>query len=345
MCNHNKSNHALETLGGNSGNVAIIVAICLVALILFTALVVDVGSLYEERRSLQTVADSAALAGAQELPESPDSATQIAIEYAANHGVNIDSGDVVISSTLATNDTITVTASNPDVPLYFARVIGMNSAPVRARAKAIIAQPYFNDGVVPWGVPKEEWEIWGMGHEIALKYGSGPDGKSYSGNFQALALDRKGGNEYATNIVEGASTLLVVGDWVETEPGNKVGPSNKKGTLERVENYFNFSMDLFEVLAVFNPVTKLYELAIPDSQFVVVPIISSLVEATGREKVEILDFAPFIITGIEDMKGDSEYGNGVAIIGKFIDWALVSNKEVKLLPVESNGIRVIRLIE
>ncbi len=59
---------------GEKGAVVIIVAMFIVIFMLVTALVVDVGSLYEDRRWLQTVADSAALAGAQELPEDPDEA-------------------------------------------------------------------------------------------------------------------------------------------------------------------------------------------------------------------------------------------------------------------------------
>lgn len=338
MCNHNKSNHALETLGGNNGNVVIIVAICLVALILFTALVVDVGSLYEERRSLQTVADAASLAGVQELPESPDGAIQKAIEYAAKHGVSITGSDVNISSTLATNDTITVTPVIPNSPLFFARVIGIDSAPVGARAKAIIASPEEYVGVVPWGVPENDWK---PGIEYVLKYGSGPDGQSFAGNFQPLALDKPGGKEYRENIEYGSDATLKVGDIVDTQTGNQVG-NTRIGTEARIYNYDDYYMNLFgELTAAWEGG---YKLAIPDSQFVMVPIIPPLEEATGKEEVPILGFVPFIITGIEDMHGDTEFGNGIAIVGTFLNQALVVTKG-SIVPVTTEGIRVIRLIE
>jgi hypothetical protein len=338
MCNHNKSNHALETLGGNNGNVAIIVAICLVALILFTALVVDVGSLYEERRSLQTVADAASLAGVQELPESPDGAIQKAIEYAAKHGVTIAGSDVNISFTWAINDTITVTPVIPNSPLYFARVIGMDSAPVRARAKAIIASPEDYTGTVPWGVPMAGWQ---PGVEYVLKFGSGPDGVNYCGNFQPLAIDKSGGREYRDNIVYGASTPLKVGDIIDTQPGNQVG-NTRQGTETRVLDQPDFSMNDFLSLA--GPWGAGYKLDVPDSQFVMVPIIPELVDFTGKEHIEILGFVPFIITSIEDMKGDTEFGNGIAILGTFLNKALIVTKG-SIVPVTSQGIRVIRLIE
>ena len=34
-------------------------------------------------------------------------------------------------------------------------------------------------------------------------------------------------------------------------------------------------------------------------------------------------FATFIITGIEDMSGDAEFGNYIAIIGTFLSQALI----------------------
>ncbi len=51
-----------------SGQVLVFVAVILTVLVGMAALVVDVGSWYQAQRHLQTAADAAALAGAQELP-------------------------------------------------------------------------------------------------------------------------------------------------------------------------------------------------------------------------------------------------------------------------------------
>ncbi|GAI08001.1 unnamed protein product, partial [marine sediment metagenome] len=128
----------IKRFKSEDGVVTIIVALSVVALMMVTALTIDVGSLYEERRHLQTVADSAALAGVQQLPEDVDGAIEKAIEYASKCGVNINSDDVEVSFTLAENDTITVNAINPNAPLYFARVIGMSETQVVASATAIV---------------------------------------------------------------------------------------------------------------------------------------------------------------------------------------------------------------
>ena len=51
-----------------SGQVLVFVAFILTVIVGMAALVVDVGSWYQAHRHLQTAADAAALAGAQELP-------------------------------------------------------------------------------------------------------------------------------------------------------------------------------------------------------------------------------------------------------------------------------------
>ena len=333
----------IKRFKSENGVVAVIVALSIVAIMMVTALTIDVGSLYEERRYLQTVADSAALAGVQELPENVDGAIDKAIEYASECGFNIDYSDVEVSSTLAENDTITVNAINPNAPLYFARVIGLSETQVVALATAIVASPEEHVGVVPWGVPEDIWE---PAEEVVLKYGSGPDGHSFCGNYQPLGIDGPGASEYRHDIIYGASTPLYVGDEIDTQTGNVVGPT-RQGAETRVYDFDNFAMDDFFALADYiDPDNEAlgYTLIDPDSQFIIVPIIDGLGEAHGHSEVTIVAFSPFIITSIEDMHGDTEYGNGVAILGKFLSQALVIT-EGGIIPVQSGGIRVVRLIK
>ena len=328
----------IKRFKSENGAVVVIVALSIVALMMVTALTIDVGSLYEERRFLQTVADSAALAGVQELPENVDGAIEIAIEYASECGFNIDYSNVEVSSTLAENDTITVNAINPNAPLYFARVIGISQTQVVASATAIVGSPKEYVGVVPWGIPEEEYE---PGVEYVLKYGSGPVGGGPGGNFQPLGIDGTGANEYRHDIIHGADTPLVVGDFVYTETGNMTGPTGQ-GTKTRVYDYNNFKMDLFDELVETTP--EGYKLDTPDSQFIIIPIIPPLDEVYGHKEIKILAFSPFIITRIEDMTGDAEFGNGIAITGTFLNEALIIS-EGGIIPVQSAGIKVIRLIE
>ena len=342
----------ISTSKDNTGAVAVIIAICLIALLIATALAVDVGSLFQDKRHLQTVADSAALAGAQELPEKPGEAINRATEYANdNYSEEIESIDVELSSTLTTDgsfDTITVTVFNPDSPLYFARVMNQESTPVGAKATAIVASPEAIGGGMPWGVPLNNWEA---GEEYVLKWGSGPLGEEGlpAANFLPLALDASGANEYRQNIIEGASSYLEVGMFVDTQTGNVVGPTGQ-GTETRIDPPIGNGMDEFLTLVnniSSDPANPFYKLAQPDTQFVIVPIIpplEELGELHGHSSVEIVRFVPFIITGIHSMNEDPIYGNGIAITGTFLDSALIQMSGA-LVPVDPGGIRVIRLIE
>lgn len=329
----------------NSGAVAVIIGICLVALMIATALAVDVGSLFEDRRMLYTVADSAALAGAQELPENPGEAINKATEYANNnYSEEIESINVEISSTLATNDTITVTVFNPDSPLYFARVMNMESTPVGATATAIVASPRGVNNLVPWGASIPEgvdWEDWlSYGDPKTLKFGAGD---SFEGNFYALNLSDDpvhggGASEYLDYIRNGYPGTLEVGDEIWTRTGNIVKTVDAtKDRAGPVEGWLEIE-DL--AYTVINPETGEEEWVLnkASGQFVVVPVIYELEDPTGQELVEILAFAPFILTEIKGSGGHSE------IVGQFIDQALIITTG-GIDAVGASGLRVIRLIK
>ena len=72
-----------------SGQAFVFVAAILTALVGMAALVVDVGSWYQADRRLQTAADAAALAGAQELPLEPSDAKSVAEQYAQHNYAGI----------------------------------------------------------------------------------------------------------------------------------------------------------------------------------------------------------------------------------------------------------------
>jgi len=324
------------------GQVIVIVALLIIAFVGMTALVVDVGSLYQERRFLQTIADSAALAGAQELPDR-DEAIQKAIEYASNNGVTITSSDVEISKSLppdGLNDTITVTPVNIDAPLYFARIFNIQSTEVGASATAIVGKPKNLSNVLPWGVkldPGEDWNEWlSEQTEKTLKYGPQSYEKN-EGNFYGLDLDPNvshssgGANEYYPRIVDGYEGDLKVGDMIWTEPG-VMGKTQTK-VYERLAKYGDGTIHDFDQLVIDG------ELIQSNGQFVMIPVIHRLENPHGEEQIEILAFAPFIITNVI-----TSGANKGEIIGKFVSQALVVS-EGGVEPLEEFGLRVIRLIK
>ena len=70
----------------NRGQTTVLTLVFMTVLLGMAALVLDVGSWYRADRALQQTADSAALAGAQALPDSTGDATNLAIEYAGKNG-------------------------------------------------------------------------------------------------------------------------------------------------------------------------------------------------------------------------------------------------------------------
>jgi hypothetical protein len=125
-------------LRSESGQVVPITMIVMLGVLLgICALVIDIGAWFESSRKLQSVADAAALAAVQDLPAAPAAASSDAQSYAQANGTPLTSNPV-ISSTTTANDTVTVSTS-AQAPLFFARVVGITSATVHARAVAQVA--------------------------------------------------------------------------------------------------------------------------------------------------------------------------------------------------------------
>jgi Flp pilus assembly protein TadG len=117
------------------GQSTVLTLVFLTVVLGFAALVLDVGSWYRAKRAAQSTADAAALAAAQELPDSTGNATTRALEYASKNGGGLGSGNVTFSSKIVSNDTVTVRVDRT-APGFFARVFGLNSVNVGANATA-----------------------------------------------------------------------------------------------------------------------------------------------------------------------------------------------------------------
>jgi hypothetical protein len=113
------------------------VAILLPVIIGTTGLVIDVGSWYETQAQLQNAADAAALAGAQDLPNSPSSATTAAQALAAD---NVSGATVTPVTPYDGNSSeIQVTVSKPGT-VTFASIFGISGPTITASAVAEATQ-------------------------------------------------------------------------------------------------------------------------------------------------------------------------------------------------------------
>jgi len=149
------------------GVVTVLVALSMVALLGFVALVVDAGVLYVNRTQLQKAVDSAALAGAYDIGINSSSAGDASI-YAASNGVSQLTGNQA-ATTFASGDSWTVSAKRT-VPLIFAPILGIKNSVVTASATAI------NSPIN--GVPGSNlmpYAVWGGNSPVGLNTGATVD--------------------------------------------------------------------------------------------------------------------------------------------------------------------------
>ena len=96
-------------------------------------------------------------------------------------------------------DTVRVTlrrdgAVNPTVPLFFARVLGMQEAPVVAKSTAVLQKAEFltpGAEILPFATPKPLWDSLSPGDQWSA-YGDGKikdeDGNDVPGNWGTLDI-------------------------------------------------------------------------------------------------------------------------------------------------------------
>ena len=123
----------MNRLRSEAGQAAVLSVVFMAALLGAVALVLDVGSWFRAQRATQSAADAAALAGAQELPESTGAATGFATQYLTSNGGGL--GEYSFSSRTLANDTINVNVTR-GASGVFAKIFGIDSVEVHAHASA-----------------------------------------------------------------------------------------------------------------------------------------------------------------------------------------------------------------
>ncbi len=135
----------LSRLSDERGQVIVFVVIAFVVLTAMVGVVIDIGYAYRTQRNLQATADAAALAGAQQLPDST-SATSVATQYGASTSGNNQVGNVPVTESISTSCITTIPGCSPvnsvsvsetaTVPTFFSKVLGFNSFKIKVKATA-----------------------------------------------------------------------------------------------------------------------------------------------------------------------------------------------------------------
>ena len=306
---------AYDDLRQDRGSVVVIVALSLTVLLGFCAIVTDVGLLYAKKVHLQNSVDAAALAGVQELPNNPDDAKDIAIDYATQNGVS--SVDV----TFEANNAKIIVQTTQQVPTFFARIWGINEEQISVTAKAMMVPPTGLSGAVPLSIQEQEFVY---GQKYVLKSGGGSGTSSWyfdedkdnsvkksggggsSGWYGSLELTGSGANVYKDDLANGYQGTLQVGQILNVKHGNMSGP-----TADGINT--RLSRDNRVPKNTIND----YDRNAP--QIVYIPIVKIISESGNSiHKVEIVGFAAFFLEGV------AGNGNQSVVTGWFIE-TLVSN--------------------
>lgn len=138
---------------GDDGQMLVIFAICLVAIIGMTGLVIDGGLTFVQQREQQNVADAAAMAGAYAYVNTNDTsaAASAATAAAAANGLTAGSDGVVVNVTTQVSSgaiTVTATITKPHRN-YFSGILGFTSWPVTVTASAQGGMPNGVIGAMP----------------------------------------------------------------------------------------------------------------------------------------------------------------------------------------------------
>jgi hypothetical protein len=278
---------------GERGQVFVLSVVFLVVLCGMSALVLDVGSWFRQKRQLQATADAAALAGAQALPENWSTAQSLALTYAADNGGGVLAADVKSSTTYVPGDTITVAAQKPGAGVM-SRAFGIAAVDVRAGASAMRGSfTGWAKGLAPWVIDKPSVKF---SEIITFKVEAGD--QAAPGNFGGVDLpmkekgcdDSSGGNDYYDMIAQRSHSCLVkVNQLLPPEPGNKAATGTAVKDRGAKQNFDPYS--ILTTYANGNPEITDYN----NPNVIVIPVIKAFNNGNSNPFVTT-GFAWFIIT-------------------------------------------------
>jgi hypothetical protein len=259
----------------DSGQAFVFVAFVLMTLVGMAALVIDGGSWYRAQRHLQTAADAAALAGAQELPTKPSTATDVALEYAQRNYAGIPAPTVTFPDTATIDVSATATA-----PGIFARIYGaaFDEVDISARAQARVSAPLELKNVAPIAVYKEEACIVSdpscFGEPKTLSFDEDDPFDPTKSKFGLLDLDRDGH--------VGADDIK---DWIE----------------DGYQDYLPVDTDYPPGTGEKNGIKKALEDAADEERVLMFPVFDSASASTGYH---VIGWAAFVIDEVVKWTGN-----------------------------------------
>ena len=204
---------------GERGQVLPLMAVGLLVVLLGAAgLAIDVGSWYQAKRHAQAVADAAALAAVQELPDSAAAAADVARDYAAKNEGTLADVDV-------DGDSLSVVA-NVSGRSYFARVFGFGDVTTKATAAARAASPAEIEDALPIGVNAANPALSCGGgqpcfdEDVTLVFDNGTGGVSSAWGMIDFTNENESPGTIADWLLNGYPGTVTAGEDYKSDPGN-----------------------------------------------------------------------------------------------------------------------------
>ena len=315
-----RQNSRTGTAEGERGNILVIASVALLSVFGFASIAIDVGCILTAKNQLQSAVDASALAGASGFIIDSAEAVRRAVSVGGMNTclrdpVLIGSGDVDFPEP----DQIRVRAER-EVSLFFAKVVGIRSVRISARAVAELGTIIGTGGMRPWGVPDMNWP---RGTPVVVKSGSlgaPATNPSFYYPIDFPSINRgdpeTGAQTYKDNIINGTSFNVAIGDELLVEPGNMVGP-----TRQGVDGLI--AMDPSACWGGTQIVSSAYP-GTSSPRVVIIPLYDpNLPPDSGRNTIQVTGLASFFITGIHggDVIGifmekitSGQFGNGNSML-------------------------------
>lgn len=318
----------LKLLKGQKGAAAMLLAVALPALIGIGALALDIGQIYVNRAQVSTAADAAALAGAQELPRFPEDALSGAIDYGQRNGTAIQPSGILISGN---NNTIKVTASR-EVPLTFARVLGMDTFTVSASATAQVSVAKSVPWIVPFVLPKTQSFDYSKQFTMRMygkdnPYMKSTDDPALQMDYMNVGIENTNISQYIQYLKYGYQKTFTVGNDMQYLAPSSGGQA---------------SVDAFYDRTIRDTNTDIDEAKIGDPRIMLIPLVETMLSRTTKEgtKMKIVGFVGFFLDEVH-----REYGTKFWAKGRFIKDLNVGTGEATTDPAADFGVRTTKLVQ
>ncbi len=225
----------MNRLRDERGQVTVLAAVFMVAILGLAGVVIDVGSWFRQQREAQSTADAAALAGAQALPGDTATAHTLATDFASRNGGS--SGvSITFGSKFTPQDMITVDSARPAAG-FFSRLFGITTITTRAHASAVAEIPTAATYVAPIAVNILHPYLSGPGCPCFGVPTTIPLGKKgVPGAFGMIDLNQSHNGNTGTStladwILNGFDGYLAPGNY-DSDPGAKFNSSQIQTALQ-----------------------------------------------------------------------------------------------------------------